>query len=418
MRIRWLFFSVALLAGCATRPQSVPELQTVVLQDRNGFSETVSTPERLQRLEKQDFDTNQPYAKVIRVFERDPNGTLRSVITTYHANGQLHQRLEAQDGRAHGFYQEYYPSGQQRISASIQGGTADLSEEAMSTWQFNGESLVWRESGELEAIVPYQGGLLHGQERRFYPGGELQFVRNYSEGKQHGRSIEMGRDGCLLAEEQYRAGTADGQWRRWWPSGATQAQEHWEWGRLVTGAYFDCRGETIYGVTAGDGVRPLFSGNSIWRTQQVHAGIMTGEVCEVDHMGRLSRQWHEQGGVKQGEDTIFEPSTGYPKLIMSWADDRLSGPVKTFYPSGAQQSHRNLSENKLQGQAIAWYPNGQIMMIEQYEQDKLLRGEYYSLGCQYPVSTVIDGVGTVSLFAADGTPERSFKVVDGEPIPQ
>jgi len=406
-----------LLSGCAGRYQSTTDLQTIVLQDRNGFSETVSAPERLQRLEKQNFDANQPYAKVIRVFERDPDGALRSVITTYHPNGQLYQRLEAKDGRAHGAYQEYFPNGQQRISAFVQGGTADLAEEAMTSWQFDRDSLVWRETGSLEAILPYQNGVMHGQERYFYPGGQLQHVRHYVEGKLHGRSIELNREGGLLAEENYVSGQPDGSWRRWWPSGAAQAEELWERGKLLSGAYWSSAGEGLFGVDEGYGMRPQFRDSLLWRTCQVSAGAISGELREFDANGRLVRCWSEMCGIKQGEETLFDPATGRPKLIMSWADDRLSGPVKTFYPSGATESHRNLSENKLHGQSIAWYPNGQIMLIEQYDQDKLMRGEYYSLGCQHPISAVIDGVGTVSLFGADGAPERSFKVIHGEPIP-
>ena len=62
-----------------------------------------------------------------------------------------------------------------------------------------------------------------------------------------------------------------------------------------------------------------------------------------------------------------------------------------------------MSNNKKNGHSTAWYRDGSLMMIEEYEQDKLVRGEYYGRGEKFPVSMVVDGKGIVTRFDADGT---------------
>ena len=94
-----LLLSALLLAGCASRtstsnPDTIVSIQVI---DRNGFTETMSTDERLSQYQKVDFLTPQPFQKVQRVFSRNPEGKTRSAITSYHSNGHIFQYLEVLD---------------------------------------------------------------------------------------------------------------------------------------------------------------------------------------------------------------------------------------------------------------------------------------------------------------------------------
>ena len=108
---RLFLFSALLcgLAACKQKQDTSAEPPLVSLQtiDRNGFSETVSTKERVGRFSQTDFLSPQPYQKVLRIYGRDSIGKSTSKITSYHSNGHIWQYLEISEGRANGAYREW-----------------------------------------------------------------------------------------------------------------------------------------------------------------------------------------------------------------------------------------------------------------------------------------------------------------------
>jgi hypothetical protein len=56
-----------------------------------------------------------------------------------------------------------------------------------------------------------------------------------------------------------------------------------------------------------------------------------------------------------------------------------------------------------------------MMMIEEYDQDKLVRGNYYPRGECYPITSVEDGNGTATIYDADGTFIRKIIYWHGQP---
>ena len=75
--------------GCSHYSPEGDPLVAIQIQDRNGFTETISTPERLENYSKVDFLSSQPFKKVLRVYKSE--GKNHSVITTYHPNGSIAQ---------------------------------------------------------------------------------------------------------------------------------------------------------------------------------------------------------------------------------------------------------------------------------------------------------------------------------------
>ena len=55
------------------------------------------------------------------------------------------------------------------------------------------------------------------------------------------------------------------------------------------------------------------------------------------------------------------------------------------------------------------------MMIEEYEQDILVRGEYYDKEEKVPVSTVEEGEGLATLFDAEGNFVQKVHYLHGTP---
>ena len=163
-------------------------LIAIQIEDRNGLTETVSTPERLELYDKLDYLSSQPYKKVVRIFKKD--GKSQSKISTYHPNGVICQYLEAEEMRAHGAYKEWHPNGQIKIEAQIIGGPADLSPAAQREWLFDQTNQVWDEKGQQIAKIIYEKGVLEGTSLYFHPSGAIKKTVSFKRGILDGEVIE------------------------------------------------------------------------------------------------------------------------------------------------------------------------------------------------------------------------------------
>src|SRR3989344_4343330 len=205
---RWIFACLyAAAAGCYHSGGEEP-LVAIQIQDRNGMTETISSPDKLETYEKIDFLTSQPYKKILRVYKKE--GKSHSKITTYHPNGHIWQYLEAEELRAHGVYKEWHSNGQLGIQAYVIGGTADVATGTQRDRLFDGISYVWNEQGNLLAEIPYQQGDLEGISVYYYPSGQIEKELCYQKNLLHGEASEFYKNGQLRAKTFYEQGTKQG----------------------------------------------------------------------------------------------------------------------------------------------------------------------------------------------------------------
>jgi len=179
MRIFLTLLAITFLVSCTRREEETPKLVSVQLIDRNGFNETISTPDRLERYKNANFLDPQPYNKVVRLFQRNQEGKPTSAITSYHENGQIWQYLEVVNGRAKGAYKEWYPNGMLKIEAQMIEGIGDVSMECIGSWVFDKESSIYDEQGALVAKFFYDKGELSGKSLYFYSNGTVLKMTTY-----------------------------------------------------------------------------------------------------------------------------------------------------------------------------------------------------------------------------------------------
>ena len=103
------------------------------------------------------------------------------------------------------------------------------------------------------------------------------------------------------------------------------------------------------------------------------------------------------------------------KLSINWVQGKILGAVKTWYPNGQLESQKNYSDNMKNGIATAWYNDGSIMFMEEYEKDKLVKGEYFRRGDSFPITEIKQGIGTASLFDSEGRFLRKISYHNGKP---
>lgn len=417
-----LALSIALLNGCAGSRQCAngPKLASINIVDRNGLSETISNSDRIVQYERVNFTAPQPYQKVMRVYKRRANGDIEAVITTYHENGQVKQLLELLNNRAYGKYSEWYENGELKVDARVIGGVGDVGPSDQKSWIFDGSCRAYSEEGALEAEVFYAKGSLEGMTRHYHPNGAIWKLIPYERNLIEGCEETYLSDGTLLQTAEYRGGKREGLSMRYWQEGSIAAEEIYRDGKLESGRYSDASGREVAGVKRGEGFRALFGRSSLAELHEIHGGELSGEVQLFGEGGRLFNSYQVRNGRKHGEEIEYFESgerdgRPLPKLSISWYEGVMQGPVKSFYPSGLQESQREMSKNQKNGLLTAWYEDGSLMLIEEYEQERLVSGKYFKMGQKMPISKVRDGTGTATLFDSEGSYLQKVNYIKGVP---
>lgn len=421
---RLIYFSLLFLLSSCTPYFKVsddsPTLSSINLVDRDGLTEIVRTPDRLQQYEQVDYLKPQPYQKVLRIFSRDSQGNIGSIVTVYHPNGQPKQYLEAVNSQASGVYREWYPNGNLKVDAKVIGGVGDISPSAEKSWLFEGIATAYNENGVLEAEILYSKGLLNGPSTYYHTNGKIWKTIPFVNGLADGEGLIYLEDGTLLQKVSFKAGEKSGKSLRYWGDDNIAADEDYNQGRLIEAVYYDLDGNTVAEVTRGNGVRAIFGKDSISELQEIKNGIIDGDVKVFSRGGQLIRLYRMKNNIKHGEEIHYYPNRDgtaalLPKMSIMWFQGKIQGHTKTWYENGVMESQREMGENQKNGLSTAWYKDGQLMLIEDYEKGKLQRGDYYRKGEKYPVSQVVDGQGIATFFDESGNFIRKFNYKNGKP---
>lgn len=422
-----LFTSFTSARRCQSRKQNrVLPLASVHIVDRNGFVETITNKDRLNQFLQTDFLSQQPYQKVLRIYARDSKGNIRSVVNSYHSNGNPKQMLEVLNARAMGTYKEWHPNGNLAVSAYVIGGTPDLTSSAQSTWLYDGLSTAWDEDNHLIAEIYYSQGCLEGYATYYHPCGQIWKKIPHCKGKISG-VMEVYRDsGEILQQATYLDGSKNGPSIRYWTPEQMASCEEYCAGRLESGQYYNKAGEPVSQVRQGCGYKAIFGKDGITALQEYKQGILEGEVKVFGPQSRLKKIYHVKNGLKHGEEIEYfdfprinpedpEHFVLQPRLSLYWYEGAIQGISRTWYANGNQESQREWAKNAKNGVSTAWYEDGNLMLIEEYEQDKLVRGDYFKKGERIPVSQVAQGKGVATIFDAEGHLVHKINYLNGKP---
>ncbi len=402
------------------KPRLLP-LSSVHIIDRNGFSETISNKERLNQFQNVNFLSSQPYQKVLRIYARSSTGNIRSVVNTYHENGNPKQFLEILNARANGSYCEWHENGNMSILAKVIGGMADVTSVAEKTWLFDGPCYAWDEEERQIAEINYSQGSLEELTTYFHPNGQIWKRIPYTKNQIEGTTEIFRSNGELLQQMTYSQGQRHGASVRYWEGQQLASHEDYCRGKLENGQYFDKKGNLVAEVKQGVGYRAIFGKENIQELQEFVDGSLEGEVKVFNQEGRLKRIYHVKNDIKHGEeveyyDRFFASSAPpQPKLSFYWYEGKIQGMVKTWYPTGALESQKEMANSARNGVLTAWYRDSNLMMIEEYDNDKLMRGDYFKREEKVPVSQIIEGKGVATIFDADGHFVQKISYLNGKP---
>ena len=414
--MKYLVSFLFLFAGCS-RQEVSESVVAIQIQDRNNLTETISSKERLESYATTDFLGSQPYKKVLRIYRKE--GKSHSKITTYHPNGLIWQYLEAEELRAHGAYLEWHANGQKKIEATVIGGTADVSQGSQQDWLFDGESKVWNEQGQLIAKIPYINGALEGKSISYFPSGGIEKELPYHSHMLDGVALEYYESGILRSKTSYKAGQKEGFSIGYFQNGQIAREEMYREDLLLNAYYYNLTGEVLSSVEDGMGFRAIFEGDTLSYLIQIQQGFAQGGVKQFTPKGDLLSTYHIKNGRKSGTEITYyspyEAEGNLTKLSVDWNEGTIHGSVKTWYKNGQMQSQREFCRNKKMGPSIAWYKNGSLMLVEEYEEDKLVKGQYYKKNALDSISSVVNGSGVAHLYNEDGVFLKKVNYLKGEP---
>lgn len=416
-------FFLIFFSSCSSKISTEPELVSIQLVDQNGLSETISAQNKLSSFNSVDFTSQQPYKKVLRVYKKDQEGKSHTILTSYYPNGQIEQYLECISITANGMYRKWHQNGSLHIEAKVIGGPADISPLAQKDWLFEGPCKVFNEDQKLIANITYRKGNLEGLSTYYYPDGVLKEEVFYKQGNIEGIKKTYYKSGTPLQEENFASGVKQGKTTGYFEDEKIAFTEEFEDDFLINGKYHDKEGKLLSEIQKGKGEKTIFyPDNSIEQLVSYKNGLEDGLVKCFTKKGELAQSYFQRQGKKQGRETLYylksEGATKpeETKLIIEWDDDTIHGSIKTFYLNGKQESQKEMSRNKKNGMHFAWYENGDLMFMEEYDKDLLTKGTYFERGASDPISKIHEGSGIATIFEKEGTFVRKVVYKKGLPV--
>ncbi len=392
-----------------------PQLVSINLVDRNGMSETISQKDRLQQYASVNFLQPQSYQKVLRVFSRDPAGSIRACITSYYPNGQLKQYLEVKDNRANGFYREWFTDGTLKLETYVIGGVADLNPSSEKSWLFEGTSRVFDDCGNLVATIEYCKGELTGQSRYYHKNNKIWKIIPFRKNLAEGTFETYLENGELFQTSELSNDVRHGKTIRYWSLDRLAADESYVDGRLITGYYYDSCGNLVSEIKEGSGLKAVFGKSKVCELQEFKDGVQDGEVKIFDLDSNISKIYHVKNEMRHGTEIEFYQNTKQPKISISWWEGSIHGIVKTWYENGSQESQREMTNNMKNGLLTSWYKDGSVMLLESYDHDKLVKGKYFKKQEKTAICEVLNGTGLAIIHDPDGNLLKKISYFNGKP---
>lgn len=270
--------------------------------------------------------------------------------------------------------------------------------------------------------MPYAKGSLEGLSVYFYNSGQIEKELPYHKHVLEGVAIEYHLNGRVKSKTAYAQGKKDGPSFGYFQNGQIAWQEQYREDLILQGSYYSQKGDFITEVVDGSGFRALFNEDYLSLLVQVQQGSAEGGVKQFNSKGELQSIYHIKNQRKVGEEIVYfssqETKTNslQPKLSIQWDDNVVHGSIKTWYSTGQLQSQREFCHNKKTGPALAWYRDGSLMLVEEYEDDHLMKGQYYKKNAIDSISAIANGTGVATLFDENGIFLRKVTYNKGDPV--
>ncbi len=253
------------------------------------------------------------------------SGQINGLCQSWFESGQLHLSMEYDHGVPHGLYQEYYPSEQ-------------------------------KDAFQSKQILNYHQGRLDGEQKSFYPNGQLEALLTYQEGELHGKKAKWSREGELLHESFYDKGQLNGRYYEM-HSDHSEVIYHYLQNKKHGEHFIYYPQDPVLGS-----VKALVA--------NYENDLLEGEVSEFHEGGEkvASTFYHE--GKKHGISKVYTLK-GTVIAVAEYEDGMPHGQSIQYYPEGEIYKQTYFEKGKKNGRETTYFPNGEILSEYQYSHGKL-----------------------------------------------
>lgn len=293
------------------------------------------------------------------------------------------------------------------------GGPSDLSYFNQKKWIFDKKCYAYDTNGYLMTSFTYNKGKLEGDSYHYFQNGKIKKITPFQNDKINGEVLVFNEENEILEKTFYINGKKESEAFTYFKKDSLKSKEKYKNGLLLKGEYFLINGKCIAEIINKNGKKAIYENNELKKLVEYKEGTASGMVEVFE--GNLHKTYHMEKGGKNGVEIEYYSDGVTPKLYMTWLNDIIHGKVKTYYQNGNIESEKEYSQNKKNGLSNAWYLDGGIMYMEEYENDYLKNGLYYKKNKKDPVSKVKNGKGTSILFSKEGIFLRSTKYIKGIP---
>tara|TARA_B100001113_G_C21115082_1_gene625017 strand:+ start:286 stop:2934 length:2649 start_codon:yes stop_codon:yes gene_type:complete len=252
-------------------------------------------------------------------------------ITSDKSKGEYYRIVKiGSNNEAIGQIKDYFKSGQ--IQNTIEGATyIDLNDDSKNI--YDGKSLIYYESGELDREFTYVNGKINGTWRQYYKSGKIKRARTYIADKREGEDIRFYESGNTEIKMNYINGQLQGDWIAYYENGG------------------------------------------INQTSEFVDGKREGLLKDFFETGELNFIQVYKNGLKIKEESFYKK--GELEAIYYYnSEGELDGEGKIFYKSGKIRKLINYSNGKKNNEKV-FFENGKISEeAENLQLDNATRNTY------------------------------------------
>lgn len=235
-----------------------------------------------------------------------------------------------------------------------------------------GAYTLYHPNGAKQDVSNYNEGVLDGYEVIYYPFGQIKSQSYYKEGLREGRMISYHVNGAIQTENYYHKGNLNGDQKYYDANGILTATVLFDYGTIVSETVYKKDGTILEKIDkrspSEDFIEYHYDNGKALSNSSYKNGLYHGSHKEYDYYGNLRVE-----GI--------------------YINNKLDGPVTSYYASGGIKNKRLFAQDLLDGHYIQYYENG-----------KVEDSTYYHNGLEKGFSTNYNkkGVKTGELFYVDG----------------
>ncbi|HEY2810123.1 MAG TPA: toxin-antitoxin system YwqK family antitoxin [Rhabdochlamydiaceae bacterium] len=319
--------------------------------------------------EVKDFSLGQPIGTHLKYH---PNGKEQHKIHYKNGKKQGKEQLFSAEGKllGEGEYNEDMPTGKHWRTAEnghliylAHFDKAGNSTEPITEYNEQGQKIAeyhllnkqrhlkyctWYADGKPQLDYNYKEGSFEGEQREYYPSGQLKVLAFYNANHLKDRLFEEWyENGQKMTYIELKDGVRDGLLQQWYDNGVLKSEEHY-----VEGKIHETKKEWHF-----NGAAKYLGAFNLGKKQGTHrewngAKDLLIEVHYDDDLPiKVAKAWY---------------SKNKPKQIVHFADGKRNGKDEEFYENGQLKSVSTFKEDLHDGEVKTWYDNGSICTIKHF----------------------------------------------------